>query len=257
MKNKNKLLFIISAVALLVSAYAFGNTAPDPQDPYQNLNEKTFEFNNNLDVALFQPIAKDYAFIVPARARSSIQNFFQNVMQPSVVANDLLQGDYLNAMADSWRFFINSTFGVLGLFDVAGQMNVPIAYRANDFGLTLRYWGINDPKYFVIPFFGPSTDVDFLGRVVNYYAFSPYPYIRPWYDTSAILAFYYLNERAQLLQYNNLLLTAALDPYVFQRDAYLQHRQSEMAQIKQDIHDEYASAEDTEPGYFIKPSHSN
>lgn len=247
----------MALLAAFVSTCALGDDLANAQDPYQHLNEKTFEFNTNLDEALFQPIARGYACVVPSAARTSIQNFFQNVMQPSVVINDILQGDFVNAIGDTWRFFINSTFGVLGLFDVAGQMNVPINYRPNDFGLTLMYWGLNDPKYFVIPFFGPSTDVDFLGRLVNYYAFSPYPYINPWYDTSAILALYYLNERAQLLQYNSLLATAALDPYVFQRDAYLQHRQSQLAQIKQDIHDEYTSSGDTEPGYFIKPSHTS
>ncbi len=255
MKNKKFFLSITAVIAMLVSVCATADNQTVTQDPYQCLNQKTFKFNNDLDEAIFQPIAKVYAHIVPSRARTSIGNFFQNVAQPGVVANDILQGDFLNAMADSWRFFINSTFGVFGLFDVANQMDVSIPYRANDFGLTLMYWGLNDPKYFVIPLFGPSTDVDFLGRIVNYYAFTPYPYIHPWYDRSTILGVYYLNERAQLLQYNDLLAVAALDPYVFQRNAYLQHRQSQLAQIKQDIHNEYDSAQDTEQGYFIKPSH--
>lgn len=259
MKNKKNLKLITSIATLLISLlinnFALAdNTPTNPQDPYQHLNEKIFHFNSQLDEAIFEPIAKDYAYIVPAPARTSVHNFFRNIEQPSVVVNDILQGDYVNAMGDTWRFFINSTLGLFGLFDVAGKMNVPIAYRPNDFGLTLMYWGLNDPKYFVIPFFGPSTDVDFLGRIVDYYAFMPYPYIHPWYIPTGMLALYYINERAQYLQYNQLFASVALDPYVFQRNAYLQLRQNELAQIKQEIHAEYTSSGDTEPGYFLKPS---
>lgn len=257
MKSKRSLVFT-AIFSLLMSSIAVADDPANLQDPYQHLNQKTFKFNSDLDEALFQPLAKSYACLVPRPVRTSIGNFFQNFIQPSVVANDILQGDYLNAIGDSWRFVINSTFGVFGLFDVAGQMNVPIPYRANDFGLTLRVWGLNDPKYFVIPFFGPSTDVDVLGRVVNYYAFTPYIYIHPWYDRSALLALYYVNERAQLLDYNNLLEVAALDPYVFQRDAYLQHRQSQFDNIKQTLHSEYNHSERTPVSeYFLKPSDGN
>lgn len=255
MKIKKFLFAIFTCITFLLSSHAFSNPI-NVEDPYQHINEKIFTFNSNLDEALFKPIAAGYAKVVPLQARNSISNFYQNFESPTVIANDLLQGDFLHAMADTWRFFINSTFGIFGLFDIAGKMNVPIPFHPNDLGLTLQYWGLNDPKYVVIPFFGPSTDVDLLGRVVDYYAFTPYPYIHPYYDRYIILGIYFLNQRAQLLQFNNLLETAALNPYVFVRNAYLQRRKAQLEQLRVFIKAEYSSLEDTEPGYFIKPSHS-
>jgi phospholipid-binding lipoprotein MlaA len=146
MRIKIKPLFAMACITLLLTGCASIRNPQDPQDPYQKINKKIFAFNEKLDKDLFEPIAKGYAKIVPAPARTGINNFFQNVDQPSVVANDLLQGDFVHAMADSWRFFINSTFGLFGVFDVAGKMNVPIPVHKNDLGLTLAQLGLNYPK---------------------------------------------------------------------------------------------------------------
>lgn len=248
---------LFTAFTLIFSNYSYAsiNSASNPQDPYKCWNEKAFQFNTNIDEQLFQPIARGYSYMVPGQIRNGVSNFFRNIQEPGIVINDLFQGDYIHALGDSWRFLINSTFGLFGIFDIASHMNKPIAFHQNDFGLTLADWGLTDQKYLVLPFWGPSTDVDALGRIVHYYAFTPYPYIKPWEDTAALLALYYVNGRAQLLQYNSVLEVAALNPYVFQRNAYLQMRQNELQQIKETVHEEYAFLGDKDPGYFLKPSH--
>ncbi len=255
MKRILQKLSVLGCSTLLMAGCASVRHPKNPQDPYQQFNKKTFQFNAKLDKNFFKPVAKGYAKLVPQPARQGISNVFNNIDELTVIANDVLQGDYNNAMGDSWRFFINSTFGLFGIFDVASKMHVAIPKHNNDFGLTMANWGFTDQKYIVIPLFGPSTDVDILGRIVDFYAFSPYPYLHPYWRRATALGLYYLNERAQLLQFNDLYETAAINPYVFVRNAYLQRRKAQLENLQQNLKAEYSSLEDNQAGYFIKPSH--
>jgi phospholipid-binding lipoprotein MlaA len=141
--------------------------------------------------------------------------------QLPTVANDILQLNFYQAMNDSWRFVINSTVGIGGLFDVASRIG--LKYYANDFGLTLAIWGWRDSTYLVLPLFGPNTIRDVVEIPVDYY-FSVYPYLRPPSRSWQLYGLGIIDRRAQLLQFQSVFEQAAIDKYVFTRNAYLQRR---------------------------------
>src|SRR3989339_1122496 len=95
---------------------------PNPQDPYEGFNRKVYAFNHAVDTVVFKPIAKTYVTIVPPPLQAGVSNFYDNLWQPTTIANDILQGKLGFAVADTWRLLINSTVGILGLFDVASHI---------------------------------------------------------------------------------------------------------------------------------------
>jgi phospholipid-binding lipoprotein MlaA len=134
-----------------------------------------------------------------------------------------LQGKFTTAYADAGRIFINSTLGVLGLFDIASAAG--IEKHNEDFGQTLAVWGVTDGPYVVLPLLGPRTTRDVAGTVVDF-ATDPATYLDPTGVQYSVLGARAVDDRAQLLDASTLLHDAALDPYLFARDAYLQRRQS-------------------------------
>lgn len=251
-----KIGIIISVLSFtLLSACASTHKPTNPQDPYEAYNQPVFQFNEQLDKHMFKPIAKTYQYMVFPQVRLAITHIYNNLDEPTIIANDLLQGDLGHALADSWRFAINSTLGLGGIFDLAAHMHVSIPYHYNDFGLSMARWGVTKQPYLVLPFYGSSTPSDTLGMFVDYYALSVYAYIRPSWKQYPVLALYYLNLRSNLLSYENVLAAAALDPYVFQRNAYLQHRQYLIKQMEIYDHNEYRQRKNShENGYFLKPT---
>jgi phospholipid-binding lipoprotein MlaA len=147
------------------------------------------------------------------------------------IANDLLQFNFYQMTSDLWRFGINSTIGIGGLFDVATRINLP--YYSNDFGLTLASWGYRSSNYLVLPFFGPNTIRDSLSIPVDYYGFSIYPYISPTSVRYEVYGVGIVDRRANLLQYQPVFEEAAIDKYVFMRNAYLQRRNHQIKQNQQ------------------------
>ncbi len=198
------------------------HTGTNPDDPYEALNRRVHNFNMAFDATILKPPAKFYKAVVPAPVRASVNNFYSNINMIPTVANDLLQVDFSYALKDTWRFFINSTFGIGGLFDVANNFGLPS--HSNDLGLTLAKWGHKKSAYLVIPFLGPSTIRDGAGMLGDYFL-TPYPYIT--FDNHIILysllSLRYIDLRAQYLD-NERVLEEALDKYTFLRDAYLQNR---------------------------------
>lgn len=142
-------------------------------------------------------------------------------MFPTVV-NDLLQGQGTTAILDTWRVFINSTFGIGGLIDVASTFG--LAPHSNDMGITFAKWGDHKSPFIMVPFIGPSTIRDGFGLMFDC-VFTPYFYINPDSVVFGLLALRYIDLRSQLLD-TDKLLTDAIDPYTMLRDAYLQHRQA-------------------------------
>lgn len=205
----------------LVLFTCYQSQAIGANDPYENLNRKIYKFNKAVDATLFKPVAKIYTAILPPQVRTGITNFFNNLQMLPTVANDLLQGKPVVAYKDSWRFFINSTLGVGGLFDVAEKWGLP--YKPNDLGITLAKWGDKDSPYFVIPIFGPSTLRDAASLPVNYGAFSVYGYINQTQTVYGLFALNMLEIRAAYLE-TEPVIDEALDEYTFVRDAYLQNR---------------------------------
>ena len=210
----------IVTISLVLSSCALKGTQPD--DPYEPLNRKTHAFNMAVDSVVLKPAATIYKTIIPTPIRSGINNAYNNVNLLPTVANDLLQADANNAIKDTWRFVINSTFGIAGVIDVATTFGLPP--HSNDLGLTFAKWGDKKSPYLVLPLLGPSTFRDSMGMMFDYALFTPYPYIRSNYVLYGLLGVRYVDLRAQMFD-TDRLLDEGLDKYTLIRDAYLQHRQ--------------------------------
>ncbi len=211
-----------SASPMLSSSSTLTSENSPVKDPYENLNRKVFNFNDSLDTHFLVPVSRTYNKIMPKPLNRGIYNFFSNLNNLPTISNDVLQGNFYQATSDSWRFFVNSTAGAAGLFDVANHMG--LEPNTEDFGLTLARWGYTDTSYVVLPFLGPSTVRDTAGLPVDFFLFSPYGYIQDPRTSYTLYALNIVSNRAQLLQYQNLYDQIALDRYAFIRNAYLQQR---------------------------------
>lgn len=217
---KNKKLLAI-AVSLLLGC-ACVKASADQQDPFETFNRASFNFNQKFDQVVLTPAAKTYRYVLPQPVRTGVTNFYNNINEIPSVANDLLQFHFLQATNDAWRFFLNSTAGIFGIFDIASQIGLPAHYT--DFGLTLARWGCTNSPYLVLPLLGPGTVRDQIGIPVDYYLLSPYGYIYPRTTRALIVTGYVISWRANALDFQNLIAEASFDPYVFQKNAYLQRR---------------------------------
>jgi len=194
----------------------------DPQsDPWEPFNRKVYAFNDGLDRALIKPIAKGYDYVMPDPPKRGIRNFFHNLKFPVTFLNLILQGRFEDSLTATGRFFMNSTAGLLGFFDVATKEGVPDPDE--DFGQTLAVWGWKDSRYLVAPFLGPSTVRDLGGRAADSFV-SPVTYLARQEKEYAPLILDLITLRASLLPFDKDI-EEAHDPYVLVRDAYLQHRE--------------------------------
>ncbi len=215
----NSLICNILASALITGCAHKGT---NPADPYEPFNRKVHVFNMTFDKFILKPPAKLYRAVVPGPVRKSVNNFYNNLDMIPTVGNDILQAEGKWAIRDSWRFVINSTLGVAGLFDVASTFGLPL--HGNDLGLTFAKWGDKKSPYVVLPFLGPSTIRDGSGWLFQFCLYSPYVYIKEDAVVYGLLGLRFIDIRAQYLE-TEPLLEQALDQYTFIRDAYLQHRQ--------------------------------
>lgn len=205
--------------AVLISGCA-STTAPKA-DPMEGLNRATYAFNDAVDEAVFKPVAKGYQAVTPGFFRAGVTNLFTNIGDVATALNNLLQGKAGDAASDAGRFLVNSTLGVLGLFDVATPMG--LEKHNEDFGQTLGKWGVGSGPFLVLPLMGPSTLRDAIGRPVDSYAgYSRYVDHIP--TRNSTLGLEIIDLRSNLLGASSTLDTAALDKYQFVRDAYLQRR---------------------------------
>jgi len=223
--DRKRLSLRLAALTLTVSLLAGCATGTNPQDPFESFNRGVYSFNEGLDKALLKPAAEVYRGVFPQFIRSSVSNFFSNINDIVVALNNLLQGKFTAAYTDLGRVAINSTIGVLGLFDVASEAG--IEKHDEDFGQTLGWWGAGDGPYIMLPFFGPSTGRDAVGRVADYFS-DPVTYVDPTRARNQLWGTRIVNRRSELLDASTVLQTAALDPYEFVRDAYLQRRRSQI-----------------------------
>ena len=164
MKNKIKIFLqysLITITILFSSGCATIEGPANPDDPFESFNRSMFAFNEGADKYAFKPAAKGYNFIMPDFASKGVSNFFSNIDDIVVFANQLLQFKIAAAIATSARFVFNTTFGLLGLIDVASEMDL---YKHNeDFGQTLGHWGVGTGPYLVLPLLGPSNVRDGIG----------------------------------------------------------------------------------------------
>jgi phospholipid-binding lipoprotein MlaA len=210
-------------VALIAALAMLGGcaTAHDPRDPIEGFNRAVFGFNDGLDKAVIKPVAKGYVAVVPAPARTGVTNFFGNIADVFISVNNLLQGKVPEAASDLGRVFVNSTVGVLGLFDVAS--NLGMEKHDEDFGQTFGRWGIGDGFYLVLPVLGPRTSRDAVGELFDWTA-DPISRLNRVALRNSLKATRLMDERAAILPADQLIDEAALDKYSYVRDAYLQRR---------------------------------
>jgi phospholipid-binding lipoprotein MlaA len=213
----------VAGLALAASMLAGCATVQNPtkEDPLEGFNRTVFKFNDTVDQYAVKPVAKGYVFITPQPVRDSVTNFFSNIGDVYIAANNLLQLKIADGVEDIMRIVINTIFGVGGLFDVATLAKLP--KHDNDFGLTLGHYGVPAGPYLVLPLFGPSTVRDGVGMVGNYFI-NPLTYVKPDSVSWALYGVNLINTRANLLGASDVLEGAALDKYSFVRNAYLQRR---------------------------------
>ena len=141
---------------------------PETQDPWEEFNRGTFAFNKFFDKYVLAPLAKGYRIILPDELRTGVRNFFNNLKEPWTSINSALQGDFKNTGNSIARFCLNTTIGLLGIFDVA--TNLGFEKQKEDFGQTLAVYGVAPGPYLVLPLLGPSTVRDAIGRVTGFVA---------------------------------------------------------------------------------------
>jgi phospholipid-binding lipoprotein MlaA len=213
------------ALCLAVLLSGCATTGKDPRDPWEGYNRQITEFNLVLDENVLEPVAKGYQAVFPGLVRAGVSNFFGNLGDAWSTVNSALQLKPKHTVENLMRVLVNSTFGILGVLDVATE--VGIERHTEDFGQTLGYWGVGAGPYVVLPVLGPSTLRDTAALAVDFKG--------DWVALQDDVAFrnsaYVLrgvNQRAKLLRAGNMLEEAALDKYTFVRDAYLQRRQSQV-----------------------------
>jgi len=221
----NKILLSCALVLM-----ASGCATQANKDPLEGMNRGIYKFNDVTDRALFKPVATAYKAVAPTPVRKGFNNFFNNLGSITTVLNDLLQLKFANAFTDAGRFVINSTFGLAGFIDLAGMDKIP--NHKEDFGQTLGYWGAGNGAYLVLPFLGSSSLRDTTGLVFDTVTTDPITYTHNIGQVrlhNQLRAAQFIDKRTELLDAKDIVDEASLDPYAFARDAYLQRRESLVA----------------------------
>ena len=210
------------AAAVLLTGCA---TSQNPQDPFEKYNRAVFTFNDAVDRTVLKPTATAYKKTLPSFVQTGVNNFFGNLSDAWSAVNNLLQGKGQEGMGDVTRFAFNSTFGLLGVLDIASEAGIP--KHNEDFGQTMGVWGVPSGPYLMLPLLGPSTVRDTAALPADT-AGDLWKYKDPknWRNMGGALRI--VDKRATLLDASNLLEEAAFDRYEFIRDGYLQRRQSQV-----------------------------
>ena len=219
MKIAGLLLAAFCSVVLAVPS-VFAND----QDPWESWNRKVFEFNETVDYYSAKPLAMAYRNVTPQVVDDAITNVFSNLGEPLVVASDLAQGKFLQALSDTGRFLVNSTVGILGIFDVARHLGMP--KHNEDMGQVLATWGVESGPYLMLPLLGPSTVRDATGFAVDTWALNALDPQAQALDNTQVyyssVFMEYLDLRADLVPAEGII---SGDRYSFIRSLYLQRRE--------------------------------
>lgn len=222
----------------------------DPRDPLESVNRAVFNFNDAVDKAVVKPVAISYTLVVPDVAITGVTNFFANLEDFTIAANNLLQLKIRQAASDVGRLVINSTVGLLGVLDIASKLG--LEKHNEDLGQTLGYWGVGNGPYLVLPLFGPTTARDGMGTAIQLF-FDPITNrIDDPYSRNLVFILKIVNTRATLLELDKVLEAAALDRYEFLREAYLQRRRS-LVYDGNPPREKYEEDEDDDDGETTNP----
>jgi len=223
---------------ILIALVALGGCAVkqashDPADPWEGYNRGVFAVNDALDKVVVKPAAQGYGFL-PAFIRTRIGSFFGNLGDLPNAANNLLQGEIERAGSDVMRVVINTTFGLVGFFDVASFMK--LEKHEEDFGQTLAVWGIGSGPYFVIPVLGPATLRDFAAGVVDF-LMSPLNYLDFGVSHATLSVVETLDARQRFIAREALVREISPDLYSAVRSFYLENRRR-MISNSEDVDDD-------------------
>ena len=239
-------IIIITTLALTLNSYAGsdGNLILKKNDPsrvkdcFEGVNRATFAFNQGLDGILFEPIAKAYR-VLPSPVRTGLSNSLNNLSNLVTIPNNILQGDLKLAGQNTGRFAVNTTVGILGIFDVAEKIGFS-KYEKEDYGQSLGTAGVGPGCYLVLPVLGPSTIRDTAGSVISVFGGEP------WYNVSVKNDTQYFNEkdyyisratggvdfRAKNIEAFNNLEENSIDFYASVKSLYLQDRKQKILNSK-------------------------
>ncbi|TAK66709.1 MAG: VacJ family lipoprotein [Betaproteobacteria bacterium] len=221
------MLWRFLGLSLLVALLGLGGCATvggTPGDPLEGYNRAMFGFNDGVDKAIIKPLASGYKTIMPEVARIGVTNFFANLGDLWIGINNILQGKVGAGVSDFGRFAINTTVGILGLFDVAS--NAGLEKHNEDFGQTLGRWGVGSGAYVVLPILGPSNVRDGISLLALDWRGDPLWYVGNIPTRNELVGVRAVDNRANLLDLSRLAEEAALDHYAYERDAFLQRRRS-------------------------------
>jgi phospholipid-binding lipoprotein MlaA len=247
----------MGVAALAVASLVLGSCATPPSDPAERaefvrtndplepLNRKIFAFNQFVDHALFRPVAKTYVTVVPDDAQHAIHNVLDNMKEPTLFFNNVLQGEFKRAEITLGRFLANSTVGFGGLVDVMTLSGVE--RQPADFGQTLYVWGIPSGPYLMLPILGPSNPRDAIGGGVDSYA-DPATIIAKNADITELLTYRFvlggIDERSRVLDILDDLEKNSVDFYAQLRSLSQQHRDAEL---------HHGKAPEATPGLYDDP----
>ena len=224
----------LTLLAALVGLGGCATPGGSPGDPLEDYNRAMFSFNEGVDKAIIKPLASGYKTVMPEFARTGVTNFFANLGDLWIGINNILQGKIGAGASDFGRFAVNTTAGILGLFDVAS--NAGLEKHNEDFGQTLGRWGVGSGAYFVLPILGPSSVRDGLSLLAVDWHGDPLWNVGNVPARNELMGVRLLDTRANLLDVSRLAEEAALDHYAYIRDAFLLPRRSQ-------IYDGYAPPE--------------
>ena len=231
--NKMKRFLLLCMATVLVGCASIpAGVEPSPQDPWESFNRSVFEFNEGLDAYLLKPVVAGYRFVLPEFVREGIYNFFSNYNDIYTALYNLLQGKPGYAFNDFMRVAVNTTMGLGGLLDLATPGG--LEKHKEDWGQTLGVWGVPAGPYVVLPFFGPSNVRDTFGTVADLesdYLFRLLPDVAL---RNSITGLRVVNARNTYYEAGDLLDGAAIDKYSFMRDAYIQRRQYQINEGRDD-----------------------
>lgn len=197
----------------------------DPTDPFEATNRRILDLNFQLDDAVFKPVAKGYRAVLGPWPRQRIRNVLENINEPAVAANRLLQGKPIEAGTSLMRFVINSTLGIGGLFDLEPIGGPP--KQVADLGQTLAVWGVGDGPYLMLPIAGPSNPRELTGMIGNGFL-NPLGYPSPFLTNLGRGVAEGLDERARNIEAIEELRAGSIDVYARLRSLWRQHRDAEL-----------------------------